>query len=97
MTAIVAPVSSIFIIVFFIWAATTVTTSRLIINSRRAVGQAAALRELQMAASPGYERDQTESSGGMRSLTCEDDMRSQGPRRSVEERVADWRSASVRV
>ncbi|KAJ7142891.1 hypothetical protein C8R44DRAFT_692496, partial [Mycena epipterygia] len=95
--AIVAPVSSIFIIVFFIWAATTVTTSRLIINSRRAVGKAAALRELQMAASAGHERDQTESSGDMRSQTCEDDMRSQGPRRSVEERVADWRNASVRV
>ncbi|KAF7371270.1 hypothetical protein MSAN_00762800 [Mycena sanguinolenta] len=35
--AIVSPVSSLFVIVFFIWAATTVTTSRLILNSRRAL------------------------------------------------------------
>ncbi|KAJ6534825.1 hypothetical protein B0H19DRAFT_1038857 [Mycena capillaripes] len=43
--AIVAPVSLLFVIVFFIWAATTITTTRLIINSRRAVGQAARLQE----------------------------------------------------
>ncbi|KAJ6472037.1 hypothetical protein C8R45DRAFT_1013828 [Mycena sanguinolenta] len=46
--AIVSPVSSLFVIVFFIWAATTITTSRLILNSRRAAGQAAKLRRLQM-------------------------------------------------
>ncbi|KAJ7053010.1 hypothetical protein C8F01DRAFT_1168636 [Mycena amicta] len=34
--AIIAPVSSLFIIVFFIWASTTLITSRLIINQRRA-------------------------------------------------------------
>ncbi|KAJ6534839.1 hypothetical protein B0H19DRAFT_1271529 [Mycena capillaripes] len=45
--AIVAPVSLLFVIVFFIWAATTMTTTRLIINSRRAVGQAPRLREEQ--------------------------------------------------
>ncbi|KAJ7321056.1 hypothetical protein DFH08DRAFT_889861 [Mycena albidolilacea] len=42
--AIVAPISLIFVIVFFIWAATTVTTSRLIINSRREAGKAERLR-----------------------------------------------------
>ncbi|KAJ6496232.1 hypothetical protein C8R45DRAFT_899656, partial [Mycena sanguinolenta] len=36
--AFVAPVSLIFVGVYFIWAATTVTTSRLIINSRREDG-----------------------------------------------------------
>ncbi|KAJ7096012.1 hypothetical protein C8R43DRAFT_1244481 [Mycena crocata] len=46
--AIVAPVSSLFVVVFFIWAATTLTTNRLIINSRRGVGKAACLREAQM-------------------------------------------------
>ncbi|KAJ6540414.1 hypothetical protein B0H19DRAFT_1036312 [Mycena capillaripes] len=48
--AVVAPISLIFVIVFFIWAATTLTTSRLIINARRAVGKARRLRlqELQM-------------------------------------------------
>ncbi|KAJ7655898.1 hypothetical protein B0H17DRAFT_1185986 [Mycena rosella] len=46
--AVAFPVSSIFIIVFFIWSATTLTTSRLIINSRRAVGKAAQLRAQQM-------------------------------------------------
>ncbi|KAF7324934.1 hypothetical protein MKEN_00535700 [Mycena kentingensis (nom. inval.)] len=34
--SIVSPVSSLFVIVFFIWGSTTVTTSRLIINQRRA-------------------------------------------------------------
>ncbi|KAJ7159761.1 hypothetical protein C8R46DRAFT_373907 [Mycena filopes] len=33
--AIVAPVSSLFIILYFVWAGVTLTTSRLIINSRR--------------------------------------------------------------
>ncbi|KAJ6543058.1 hypothetical protein B0H19DRAFT_1035468 [Mycena capillaripes] len=68
--AIVAPISSIFVIVFFIWAATTMTTSRLIINSRRAVGQAARLRELQMVPPEGGEpearRSWTGSSGSRR-------------------------------
>lgn len=38
--AIIAPISLIFVVVFFIWATTTATTSRLIINSRRAAGEA---------------------------------------------------------
>ncbi|KAJ7887891.1 hypothetical protein B0H14DRAFT_3127467 [Mycena olivaceomarginata] len=45
--AIVAPISLIFVIVFFIWAATTVTTSRLIINSRREAGKAERLRVIE--------------------------------------------------
>ncbi|KAF8167046.1 hypothetical protein K438DRAFT_2024958 [Mycena galopus ATCC 62051] len=45
--AVVAPVSAIFIIVFFIWAATTLTTGRLIINSRREAAKADRLRERQ--------------------------------------------------
>ncbi|KAJ6464360.1 hypothetical protein C8R45DRAFT_1023812 [Mycena sanguinolenta] len=47
--AFVAPVSLIFVVVYFIWATTTVTTSRLIINSRREGGEAKGRRELQMA------------------------------------------------
>ncbi|KAF7334701.1 hypothetical protein MVEN_02300800 [Mycena venus] len=47
--AIVAPISLIFVIVFFIWAATTVTTSRLIINSRREAGKAERLRVIENA------------------------------------------------
>ncbi|KAJ7478038.1 hypothetical protein B0H11DRAFT_2281210 [Mycena galericulata] len=43
--AIVSPVSSLFVVVFLIWAATTTTTSRLIINSRRAAGKAAQQQE----------------------------------------------------
>ncbi|KAJ7204863.1 hypothetical protein B0H12DRAFT_1243584 [Mycena haematopus] len=46
--AVVSPVSSLFVIVFFVWASTTVTTTRLILNSRRAAGKAARLRQLQM-------------------------------------------------
>ncbi|KAF7359996.1 hypothetical protein MVEN_00726900 [Mycena venus] len=46
--AVVAPVSLIFVAVYFIWAATTATTSRLIINSRREVGEAERRRELRM-------------------------------------------------
>ncbi|KAJ6457010.1 hypothetical protein C8R47DRAFT_1227660 [Mycena vitilis] len=38
--ALAAPLSIIFVAVYFIWSATTVTTSRLIINSRREVGRA---------------------------------------------------------
>ncbi|KAJ7136600.1 hypothetical protein C8R44DRAFT_976143 [Mycena epipterygia] len=49
--AIVAPLSLIFVIVFFIWGATTLTTSRLIINSRRAAGRAAQMREHKMLVS----------------------------------------------
>ncbi|KAJ6470983.1 hypothetical protein C8R45DRAFT_1015038 [Mycena sanguinolenta] len=45
--AIVAPVSAVLVVVFFIWAATTVTTSRLIINSRREVGKAERLRAME--------------------------------------------------
>ncbi|KAJ7364753.1 hypothetical protein DFH08DRAFT_930536 [Mycena albidolilacea] len=45
--AIVAPISMIFVVVFFIWAATTLTTSRLIINSRREAGTAERLRGIQ--------------------------------------------------
>ncbi|KAJ7749466.1 hypothetical protein B0H16DRAFT_1888172 [Mycena metata] len=57
--AVVAPISSIFIIVFFIWSGVTVTTSRLIINSRREIAQ---LRELQMSAGGqfGEEREGTD-------------------------------------
>ncbi|KAJ6589742.1 hypothetical protein B0H19DRAFT_1104604 [Mycena capillaripes] len=47
--AVVAPVSLIFVAVYFIWAATTVTTSRLIINSRCEVGQAERRQELRIA------------------------------------------------
>ncbi|KAK6985019.1 hypothetical protein R3P38DRAFT_2575143 [Favolaschia claudopus] len=43
---VISPVSSLFIIVFFVWAGTTATTSRLIINSRRAAGKAAEWRQL---------------------------------------------------
>ncbi|KAK6977700.1 hypothetical protein R3P38DRAFT_3236810 [Favolaschia claudopus] len=43
---VISPVSALFIIVFFVWAGTTVTTSRLIINSRRAAGKAAEWRQL---------------------------------------------------
>ncbi|KAF7371264.1 hypothetical protein MSAN_00762200 [Mycena sanguinolenta] len=46
--AIVSPISSLFVIVYFVCAATTATTSRLILNSRREAGQAARLRQLQM-------------------------------------------------
>ncbi|KAJ7935849.1 hypothetical protein B0H13DRAFT_447408 [Mycena leptocephala] len=46
--AIVAPVSLMFVGVYFIWASTTLTTSRLIINARREVGLAERRRELQM-------------------------------------------------
>ncbi|KAF7345631.1 hypothetical protein MVEN_01582400 [Mycena venus] len=60
--AIVSPVSSLFVIVFFIWASTTVTTSRLIINSRRAAGRAARLRRLQMSISPECEPECTSES-----------------------------------
>ncbi|KAJ7660111.1 hypothetical protein DFH06DRAFT_1401396, partial [Mycena polygramma] len=38
--ALAAPLSIIFVAVYFIWSATTVTTSRLIINARREVGRA---------------------------------------------------------
>ncbi|KAF8210827.1 hypothetical protein K438DRAFT_1808307 [Mycena galopus ATCC 62051] len=60
--AIVSPISSLFIIVFFVWAATTVTTSRLIINSRRAAGKAAQLRQLQMSMDCGFELQDTSES-----------------------------------
>ncbi|KAF7344850.1 hypothetical protein MVEN_01646700 [Mycena venus] len=46
--AVVAPISLIFVVVFFIWAATTVTTSRLIINARRELGREDRLWKLQM-------------------------------------------------
>ncbi|KAJ7936983.1 hypothetical protein B0H13DRAFT_1853046 [Mycena leptocephala] len=46
--AVVSPISSLFVIIFFVWAATTLTTSRLIINSRRENGRAAQLWEGQM-------------------------------------------------
>ncbi|KAJ6549948.1 hypothetical protein B0H19DRAFT_1264821 [Mycena capillaripes] len=46
--AIFAPISLIFVVVFFIWAATTLTTSRLVINSRREIGLAERMWELQM-------------------------------------------------
>ncbi|KAJ7186074.1 hypothetical protein C8R46DRAFT_1289612 [Mycena filopes] len=39
--AVTAPISSLFVIVYFIWAGVTLTTSRLIINSRREMGRAA--------------------------------------------------------
>ncbi|KAF7360948.1 hypothetical protein MSAN_01124900 [Mycena sanguinolenta] len=45
--AIVAPLSAVLVVVYFIWAATTVTTSRLIINSRREVGKAERLRAME--------------------------------------------------
>ncbi|KAJ7832001.1 hypothetical protein B0H13DRAFT_2430149 [Mycena leptocephala] len=44
----VAPVSLIFVAVYFIWAATTITTSRLIINLRQALGKAERRREQRM-------------------------------------------------
>ncbi|CAK5272370.1 unnamed protein product [Mycena citricolor] len=40
----VAPISLLFVAVFFIWAGTSVTTSRLIINARRAAGSNARQR-----------------------------------------------------
>ncbi|KAF8180695.1 hypothetical protein K438DRAFT_1602397, partial [Mycena galopus ATCC 62051] len=46
--AIVAPISLIFVIVFFIWAATTLTTTRLIINARRELGREDQSWELRM-------------------------------------------------
>ncbi|KAJ7445614.1 hypothetical protein FB451DRAFT_793294 [Mycena latifolia] len=66
--AIVSPISSLFVIVFFIWAATTLTTSRLIINARRTAGKAARLRAQQMAATRGERdfTDETESTDGAR-------------------------------
>ncbi|KAJ7779401.1 hypothetical protein DFH07DRAFT_950464 [Mycena maculata] len=65
--AVVAPVSNLFVVVFFIWAATTVTTSRLIINSRRTAGKAAQLRALQAAVSA--EEYRGSQSGSTRSDT----------------------------
>ncbi|KAJ7037654.1 hypothetical protein C8F04DRAFT_1091957 [Mycena alexandri] len=58
--AVVAPISSLFVIVFFIWSGVTVTTSRLIINSRREMGKAAKLRELQMNGGQLEEREGTD-------------------------------------
>ncbi|KAJ7628150.1 hypothetical protein DFH06DRAFT_1441998 [Mycena polygramma] len=49
--AVLAPISLLFVILFFIWAATTVTTTRLIINSRRETGRVEQIwEELQMEA-----------------------------------------------
>ncbi|KAJ7458840.1 hypothetical protein FB451DRAFT_1563735 [Mycena latifolia] len=66
--AIVSPVSSLFVIVFFIWSATTLTTSRLIINSRRTAGKAERRRAQQMAATTGEMEfmDETDSTDGTR-------------------------------
>ncbi|KAJ6502759.1 hypothetical protein C8R47DRAFT_1106705, partial [Mycena vitilis] len=47
--AVLAPISLLFVILFFIWAATTVTTTRLIINSRREIGRVEEFLELRMA------------------------------------------------
>ncbi|KAJ7677055.1 hypothetical protein DFH06DRAFT_1429128 [Mycena polygramma] len=47
--AVLAPISLLFVILFFIWAATTVTTTRLIINSRREIGRVEQFLELRMA------------------------------------------------
>ncbi|KAJ7791282.1 hypothetical protein B0H14DRAFT_2535082 [Mycena olivaceomarginata] len=55
--ALVAPVSLIFVAVYFIWAATTITTSRLIINSRRAVAEAEQRRERLMEEEEAEARD----------------------------------------
>ncbi|KAJ7898548.1 hypothetical protein B0H14DRAFT_3853003 [Mycena olivaceomarginata] len=51
--AIVAPISMIFVVVFFIWAVTTLTTSRLIINSRREAGTVERLRGIQEGQNTG--------------------------------------------
>ncbi|KAJ7882533.1 hypothetical protein B0H14DRAFT_3433335 [Mycena olivaceomarginata] len=48
--ALVAHVSLIFVAVYFIWAGTTITTNRLIINSRRAVAEAEQRREVLLMA-----------------------------------------------
>ncbi|KAJ7441298.1 hypothetical protein B0H11DRAFT_2252188 [Mycena galericulata] len=55
--AAVSPVSSLFVVVYFIWCGTTVTTTRLIINSRRTAAKEARLRELRMSASYGQQCD----------------------------------------
>ncbi|KAJ7022346.1 hypothetical protein C8F04DRAFT_1272686 [Mycena alexandri] len=54
--AIIAPISSLFIIVFFIWAGTTVTTSRLIINARREAGEREKMAELNELGYSEYRR-----------------------------------------
>ncbi|KAF7345665.1 hypothetical protein MVEN_01586100 [Mycena venus] len=66
--AVVSPISSLFVIVFFVWAGTTVTTSRLIINSRRAAGKAAQLRQLQMTSGPQCDLEVTSESLSMEAL-----------------------------
>ncbi|KAJ7308628.1 hypothetical protein DFH08DRAFT_1051043 [Mycena albidolilacea] len=48
--ALVAHVSLIFVAVYFIWAGTTITTNRLIINSRRAVAETEQRREVLLMA-----------------------------------------------
>ncbi|KAJ7142928.1 hypothetical protein C8R44DRAFT_761407 [Mycena epipterygia] len=49
--AIVTPTSLVFVAIYFTWSCTTLTTSRLIINSRREASKAAALCELQRSMS----------------------------------------------
>ncbi|KAF7351580.1 hypothetical protein MSAN_01590500 [Mycena sanguinolenta] len=61
--AFVAPLSLIFVAVYFIWAATTVTTSRLIINARRAVGETKRQREMTEVARASIARMQSIDGG----------------------------------
>lgn len=70
--AITSPISSLYVIVFFIWCMTTLTTSRLIINARRAAAhrrcRALALRSLTSHADADADADEredcTDSTGG---------------------------------
>ncbi|KAJ7903063.1 hypothetical protein B0H13DRAFT_1621252 [Mycena leptocephala] len=53
--AVVAPISQLFVIVFFIWATTTLTTSRLIINSRHQAAKAQRTRAEEFQSAPDPE------------------------------------------
>ncbi|KAJ7463483.1 hypothetical protein B0H11DRAFT_2310138 [Mycena galericulata] len=59
--AAVSPVSSLFIIVFSVWAGTTLVTSRLILNARRAAGKPTEATQLQMTEAQISDQCQWES------------------------------------
>ncbi|KAJ7481354.1 hypothetical protein B0H11DRAFT_2419488 [Mycena galericulata] len=59
--AAVSPVSSLFIIVFSVWAGTTLVTSRLILNARRAAGKPTEATQLQMTEAQNSDQCQWES------------------------------------
>ncbi|KAJ7124602.1 hypothetical protein C8R43DRAFT_1135557 [Mycena crocata] len=88
--AVVAPVSSLFVIVFFIWAATTLTTNRLIINSRRGVGKAARLREAQLQMAAG--REQPRRNSGTWRIRAGSANDCEGPNGDVDDRTesSEW-------